>query len=139
MKSDSFYCVLLLLLLWCSHLSDSTLPTLKIESAPPEAAEAGAEAAAPLPTEAAPLPMAAEGQPMAAEVPAVAEGEEGRPCSSGEVLLGGPRREQQGGPGKENLEGRSVLQNTKGQAVTFPTTRGGRHTCFERRGNPETS
>lgn len=66
----------------------------------------GAEAAAPLLT-AAPPPMAAEVQLMAAEVPAVAEGEEGRPCSSEEVLLGGPRREQQGGPGKENLEGRS--------------------------------
>lgn len=32
------------------------------------------------------------------------EGEEDRPCSLEEVLLGGQQREQQGALGKENLE-----------------------------------
>lgn len=40
------------------------------------------------------------------EVPAVVEEEEGHPCSLGEVLLVGPQRAQQGGLGKENLEGK---------------------------------
>ena len=38
-------------------------------------------------------------------VPGVVEAEEDRPCSLEEVLLGGPQRAQQGGLGKENLEG----------------------------------
>lgn len=43
---------------------------------------------------------------MVVEVPAVVEEEGGRPCSLVEVLLGGPQRAQQGGLGKENLEGK---------------------------------
>lgn len=43
--------------------------------------------------------------PKVVEVPAVVEEEEDHPCSLGEVL-GGPQRAQQGGLGKENLEGK---------------------------------
>lgn len=55
------------------------------------------------------------------EVPAVVEGEEDHPCSLEEVLLGGPRREQQGVLGKENLEGECdvKMQTTLSQCAVY--------------------
>lgn len=51
------------------------------------------------------------------EVLAAAEEEEDHPCSLVEASPGGPRRAQQGGPGRENLEGE--VGHVKSQSVSL--------------------